>query len=232
MFNDIAPRYDTLNHLLSLGLDRRWRRAAVRRLIEHAPEAVLDLAAGTGDMTLALLKRYSPGKICCADLSPQMLARGRAKILKRLSKAPYAGKGRRPDVDFVECTAELLPFSDGSFSAVMVGFGVRNFADIPAALREIMRVLSPGGRLVVLEFSMPRRGFFSLLYRLYLRLYLPLVGGLISGSFKAYRYLPSSMAQYAAESPLLPAMKAAGMTVLEQHALSGGAVMLTVGKRP
>ena len=232
MFNDIAPRYDTLNHLLSLGLDRRWRRAAVRRLIEHAPEAGLDLAAGTGGMTLALLKRYSPGRRWCADLSSQMLARGRAKILRRLARKPYSGKGRRPDVNFVECTAESLPFSDGSFAAVMVGFGVRNFADIPAALREIMRVLSPGGRLVVLEFSMPRRGFFALLYRLYLRLYLPFVGGLISGAFKGDRYLPSSMAKYAAESPLLPAMKAAGMTVLEQHALSGGAVMLTVGKRP
>ena len=235
MFNDIAPRYDTLNHLLSLGLDKRWRRATVRRAAAACPTAVLDLAAGTGDMTLALLKRYVPQHICCADLSPEMLGRGKEKISRRLAKRFWKKRLAQgtcpPTTDFVECTAEALPFADGSFDVVMIGFGVRNFADIPQSMREIARVLKPGGRLVVLEFSMPRRGFFALLYRLYLRLYLPLVGGLISGSFKAYRYLPSSMAQYAAESPLLPAITAAGMVVVEQRPLSGGTVMLTVGGR-
>lgn len=235
MFNDIAPRYDTLNHLLSLGLDKRWRRAAVRRVAAIRPAAVLDLAAGTGDMTLALLKRYLPQRVCCADLSPEMLGRGKEKISRRLAKR--FGKKRLaqriapPTTEFVECTAEALPFADESFDVVMIGFGVRNFADIPQSMREIARILKPGGRLVVLEFSMPHRGFFALLYRLYLRLYLPLVGGVISGSFRAYRYLPSSMQQYARESPLLPAIEASGLRLVEQRPLTGGTVMLTVGVR-
>ena len=222
MFDGIARQYDALNHILSLGLDYRWRRAAIRQVVAIRPQSVLDLAAGTGDMSLILLKRYKPTKLCCADLSPEMLARGKRKLTRRHYDS---------FTQFVECSAEALPFPEAEFHAVMIGFGVRNFADIPQAMREVARVLTEHGRLVVLEFSMPRRGIFALLYRFYLRILLPFFGGLISGSFKAYRYLPSSMERYARESPLPAAMKEAGLCTVETISLSGGAVLLTVAEK-
>lgn len=222
MFDGIARQYDALNHILSLGLDYRWRRAAIRQVVAIRPQSVLDLAAGTGDMSLILLKRYKPTKLCCADLSPEMLARGKRKLTRRHYDS---------FTQFVRCTAEALPFPEAEFHAVMIGFGVRNFADIPQAMREVARVLTEHGRLVVLEFSMPRRGIFALLYRFYLRILLPLFGGLISGSFKAYRYLPSSMERYTRESPLPVAIKAAGLHTIATVPLSGGAVLLTVAEK-
>lgn len=222
MFDGIARQYDALNHILSLGLDYRWRRAAIRQMVAIRPQSVLDLAAGTGDMSLTLLKRYKPTRLCCADLSPEMLARGKRKLARRHYDS---------FTQFVECSAEALPFPEAEFQAVMIGFGVRNFADIPQAMREVARVLTEHGRLVVLEFSMPKRGIFALLYRFYLRILLPLLGGLISGSFKAYRYLPSSMERYARESPLPAAIKAAGLHTIATVPLSGGAVLLTVAEK-
>ena len=222
MFDGIAHQYDALNHILSLGLDYRWRRAAIRQVVAISPEVVLDLAAGTGDMSLTLLKYYKPVALFCADLSPEMLARGKRKLTRRHYDS---------FTQFVECSAERLPFSDAQFQCVMIGFGVRNFENLPQAMCEVARVLTERGRLVVLEFSMPRRGIFALLYRFYLRILLPFFGGLISGSFKAYRYLPSSMERYARESPLPAAMKEAGLRTVETISLSGGAVLLTVAEK-
>ncbi len=222
MFDTIAHQYDVLNHILSLGLDYRWRRAAIRQVMTPAPQTVLDLAAGTGDMSLTLLKRYKPTKLVCADLSTEMLERGKKKITKR-----YGDK----QTEFVQCAAEALPFPEAKFQCVMIGFGVRNFQNIPQAMNEVARVLEEKGRLIVLEFSMPKRGFFALLYKFYLRILLPLFGGLISGSFKAYRYLPSSMERYARESPLPSAICAAGLRMVETKPLSGGTVLLTVAEK-
>lgn len=222
MFNNIARHYDALNRILSLGLDVCWRRAAIREVLAVQPKCVLDLAAGTGDMSATLLKRYSPQELQCADLSHEMLLRAQCKLTER---AP------RTQLTFTECAAEELPYADASFQAVMIGFGVRNFADIPQAMREVQRVLTPQGRLIVLEFSMPRRGLFAWLYRFYIRIWLPLIGGLVSGSLGAYRYLPKSMETYAQTSPLPEALASAGLVVRTTRALSGGAVLLTIAEK-
>ena len=222
MFDDIAPQYDALNHILSLGLDYRWRRAAIRQVLAIAPETVLDLAAGTGDMSLTLLKHYRPQRLICADLSPEMLARGKKKLTRRHYDA---------FTQFIECQAEALPIPDAVVQCVMIGFGVRNFENLPKAIGEVARVLTRGGRLVVLEFAMPKHGIFAILYKFYLRILLPFFGGLISGSFRAYRYLPSSMERYAKESPLPSAINSAGMHTVVTIPLSGGTVLLTVAEK-
>ncbi len=219
MFDSIARRYDLLNHILSLGLDRRWRRRAVQELLAYTPNTILDLAAGTGDMSLELLKQYTPSELFCADLAPEMLAIGKRKI-----ESVYT----TTTLHFVDCMAEKLPFQAAKFDAVMIGFGIRNFANIPQSLKEIYRVLAAGGVLIILEFSMPQHGLYALLYRLYLHCILPILGGLISGSFKAYNYLPSSMVRFARENPLPSAIAEAGLHLRKRVALSWGAVQLLV----
>lgn len=181
MFDRIAPRYDLLNHLLSLGIDRRWRKALVRAVAKQQPATILDVATGTGDLAIALRTRTGAA-VTGVDLSPEMLRLGVEKCLKLGLEIPM-----------IEGDAEALPFPDGSFEAVTAAFGVRNFENLTAGLSDMHRVLTVGGGLYILEFSMPRSRFVAWFYRLYFLHILPVIGGVISRERKAYSYLPKSV---------------------------------------
>lgn len=195
MFTEIAPRYDFLNHLLSLEMDRVWRARTARRLraILRRPDArVLDLCCGTGDLGFALA-RSGTAQVVGADFSHAMLVRanGKRTTLVRDRKSPP----RAPSA-FFEADALRLPFADSSFDLVASAFGFRNLANYENGLREIRRVLKPGGTVAILEFSEPPPGFPGDLYRWYCRKVLPKIGGLLSGNPNAYKYLPASVARF------------------------------------
>jgi demethylmenaquinone methyltransferase/2-methoxy-6-polyprenyl-1,4-benzoquinol methylase len=201
IFNSIAPSYDLLNHLLSMGLDRHWWSRAARSVgdVLVRPNArVLDLCCGTGDMTAALLRRRPDGAqpVTGLDFSAQMLDRARVK---------YAGSNAL----WVEGDAMQLPYADNSFDLVTAAFGFRNLTNYTAGLAEIHRVLAPGGRIAILECNQPD-GLSGLVYTMYFRYVLPIVGGMISGDFKAYKYLPESVARFPRPQQMLPMMQAAG----------------------
>ncbi len=183
LFDGIAPRYDLLNHMLSLGLDRGWRKRAVRALVPSRPERILDVATGSGDLAVAALV-LNPEQIAAIDVSEKMLAAAAAKIKRK--KDGHKIILQRAD-------AGALPFADGSFDAAIAGFGVRNFPDLEKGLGEMRRVLKKGGVLVVLEFSCPRHFPLKQLHRFYLRCIVPLAGGLVSGNRSAYIHLGTSI---------------------------------------
>ena len=202
MFDEIAPRYDRLNHVLSFGMDRVWWNRAARqfdRVLKEPEARVLDLCCGTADMTSALLKRRpatGAAPMLAIDFSHEMIERGRGKL---------AGK----PVQFVEADALALPLQDGSQDLVVSAFGFRNLADYRAGLREIRRVLQPGGSIGILDFSEPP-GLLGRAYRLYFRHVLPRVGGVVSGSGASYRYLPASVERFPAPPAFLSMMREAG----------------------
>ena len=195
MFTQIAPRYDLLNHLLSFELDRLWRTRAAKHLrpILGRPDAlVLDLCCGTGDLAFALA-HAGKARILGADFAHTMLVRARTKSG---DLAASNGTGAGPRMPFFEADALRLPFADGSFDLVTSAFGFRNLANYEAGLREIHRVLKPGGTVAILEFAEPPEGFLGNLYRWYFTKVLPRVGWLISGHQSAYTYLPKSVARF------------------------------------
>ena len=183
MFNNISKRYDLLNHLLSLNIDKGWRRKVVKMVKADAPTLVLDVATGTADLAIALAKGTG-ADITGADISEGMLEVGRGKVAKKgLSKKIVLELG----------DSENLPYADATFDAITVAFGVRNFQNLHNGLKDIMRVLKPGGQLVVLEFSQPRHFPFKQLYWFYFKAILPTVGKLVSKDPRAYTYLPESV---------------------------------------
>lgn len=220
MFSEIAPRYDLLNRLLSFGQDQAWRRRAVALALEKRPGRVLDLATGTGDLALALKRARPEAEVVGVDFSPAMLELARRKA-KRLGL----------EVVFLEGDALDLSFPDGSFQAVTVAFGFRNFADYGKALEEMHRILAPGGRAVILEFPPPPKGPFGLLYRAYFKGILPLLGGLLSRSFHAYRYLPASVERFPTPETLKGMMEAVGFQV-RYEGLTFGVAAIHVGDKP
>jgi demethylmenaquinone methyltransferase/2-methoxy-6-polyprenyl-1,4-benzoquinol methylase len=220
MFSEIAPRYDLLNRVLSAGVDRRWRSAAVAVALERRPHRILDLATGTGDLALLLKKLAPEAEVVGGDFAPPMLELAR-------DKAQKAGL----HIPFVEADALALPFPDASFEAITIAFGFRNFADYTQALRELYRVLTEGGRLVILEFPPPPRGGLGPLYRFYFTRVLPLVGGLISGSPSAYRYLPESVERFPEPEVLSTMMRSAGFRT-RYTLLTGGIAALHLGDKP
>ena len=221
MFSDIAPRYDLLNHVLSLNIDRRWRRAAIDRLNwQRVPDGLyLDSCSGTLDLAVELARRERfTGTVIGSDFALPMLQRGEHK-LPGLHVRPVCADSLR------------LPFADGCFDGATVGFGVRNLADLSSGLSEFTRVLKPGARLVILEFTTPTWQPFRGLYFLYFRRILPLIGALVSSHESAYSYLPESVLGFP-EPPRLGLMMAeAGFTRVRWEALSGGIAALHWGTR-
>jgi demethylmenaquinone methyltransferase/2-methoxy-6-polyprenyl-1,4-benzoquinol methylase len=222
MFDRIAPRYDLLNRLLSGGTDVRWRRRAVDLLDLRAPSRVLDLCTGTADLLLEALRRDPRHSGVGVDLSHGMLVRGRAKIRGRGD----SGRARLTGGD-----GERLPLRDRAFDGALVAFGIRNVGDPVRAMREVVRVLRPGGRFVVLEFSMPK-GVLGRAYRLYFRCVLPRLGGLVSGDGSAYSYLPESVARFPTPRDFAALMEQAGLREVKWSLLTGGIACLHRGEKP
>ncbi len=200
MFDNISHRYDFLNHLLSLGIDKGWRKKAIRILRPLQPKQMLDVATGTGDFALQALA-LNPDKITGVDISAGMLDVGRKKIQHR---------GVAGIIDMVQADSENLPFDENNFDAVTVAFGVRNFENLQRGLQEIFRVMKPGALLVVLEFSRPRYFPFKQLYNFYFKFILPKLGSWISRDKAAYSYLPESVDAFPDGEDFLNILKSIG----------------------
>jgi demethylmenaquinone methyltransferase/2-methoxy-6-polyprenyl-1,4-benzoquinol methylase len=225
MFGEIASRYDFLNHLLSLNIDRYWRSRTVSLVAPRAGMRILDVCTGTGDLALAYHRRAKgEAEVVAADFCHEMLAIGRQKGLRA---------GADGQLAFVEADAQRLPFESDQYDIVCVAFGLRNVADADAGLREMARVCAPGGRVAVLEFSSPRRQPFKGLYGWYFRQVLPRIGQLFSRNREsAYSYLPASVGEFPQGEALAERMRAAGLQDVEFHGLTLGVATLYVGKKP
>jgi len=222
MFTGIAPRYDLLNHLLSAGIDRRWRKLVARRLEIAVGRGarVLDVACGTGDLSLALAES------CGAVVVGLDFCRPMLDIARRKS----VSTGRA--IPFVEGDALSLPFSDGEFDAATIAFGLRNLANVEGGLKELWRVTRPGGSVFVLEFSQPVVPGFRGLFNFYFTRVLPRVGGLVSGSRGAYEYLPDSVTRFPDQERLAGMMRSVRFERVEYKNLTGGIAALHTGTRP
>ncbi|MGB1048771.1 MAG: bifunctional demethylmenaquinone methyltransferase/2-methoxy-6-polyprenyl-1,4-benzoquinol methylase UbiE [Rhodothermales bacterium] len=222
MFDSIAPRYDLLNRILSGGIDQQWRRDVIREVLAVKPGRLLDVATGTADLALLAARKGVP-KVVGVDIANEMLEVGRQKVRK----------GDLSDqVSLQNGDAEKLPFSDQQFDVVTVAFGVRNFEDLGEGLRQICRVLRPGGTLVVLEFSRPTAFPIKQLYSFYGKFILPGIGRLISGDSTAYTYLPESIAVFPEGDEFLSWMKRAGFSKCRARRLTFGIASMYVGVRP
>ena len=187
LFDNIAPTYDALNHTLSFGFDRAWRRKAIRALAAYNLVSVLDVATGTGDFALAIARELKLRQVTAVDISEGMMSVGREKA---------AREGLHDVVCFQKEDCSHLSFSDDSFDAVTVTFGVRNFENLDACLCEMHRVLNKGGHLVLLELSYPHNSLWRFLFNIYSKVVMPVVGRIISGDDSAYTYLPETMAAF------------------------------------
>lgn len=220
LFDNIAQDYDKLNHILSLNIDKGWRRKAVREIIDR-PEKfrVLDVACGTGDFTIEIAKKAVEGSsITGIDLSEGMMAVGREKI---------AAAGMDAVLEYGDC--EALKYADGTFDRVSAGFGVRNFEHLDIGLKEMCRVLKSGGKLVVLELSVPSAPFIRWCYKLYFLNILPAIGGFVSGNKGAYRYLPASVLNFPAPDKFIKMMYDAGFREVRHKAFTFGICRMYVG---
>ena len=223
MFGAIAPRYDLLNHLLSLNIDRYWRARTVKQVagVLAKPNArVLDLCCGTGDLTLALEAR-SGAVVYGSDFCHPMLVAAHYKAEQRRARAPL-----------FEADALNLPVADGSVDLVTMAFGFRNLANYQHGLQELLRALSPGGLAAILEFSTPPNAVLSRLYEFYSRAILPTIGGWISGSKEAYSYLPESVRKFPGAEDLAEQMRQAGFQNVRFERMTAGIVALHLGQSP
>ena len=220
MFGRIARHYDLMNTLMTVGLDRAWRAAAVRAARPPPNGLALDVGTGTGKLALALAGALPRGLVVGADFTQPMLRVGQPALRRHPA-------GRR--VAFVVADALSLPFPSDAFDCVVSGFTVRNLGDVPGGFREQVRVVKPGGRVVCLELTTPADPLFAALFRLYFRGLVPLVGGLVAGDSAAYTYLPESVAAFLQPGPLAATMTTAGLERVRYRRLGFGTVALHVG---
>ena len=222
MFDNIAPKYDLLNHTLSMSIDRVWRRRVVGEVRRAKPGRILDVATGTGDLAIAMARRIRDVQVLGVDLSEQMLAVARRKIEAR-------GLDGRIVLDRGD--AERLAVADASVDVATVAFGVRNFGDLWAGLRELARTIKPGGKVVILEFSRPRNRVFRALYEFYSYKILPRIGGLVSRDKRAYEYLPASVGEFPAPEEFMAMMARAGFRNCRARSQSFGIAQIYIGER-
>ncbi len=220
MFDNIAVRYDFLNHLLSFGIDRIWRAKAIRMLYgRYSKPCIIDVASGTGDLSIASLK-LDPLYVTGIDISEKMLEQGKAKIKqKELSNK----------IKLINGDSENIPFSDNEFDIVMAAFGVRNFYDPHRGLTEMKRVLKKNGTIMVLEFSRPAQFPFKQLYFFYFKKLLPVIGRLFSKNKTAYRYLPDSVMQFPENEQFIGLLEVVGFNDVRQKRMTGGIVSVYTG---
>jgi demethylmenaquinone methyltransferase/2-methoxy-6-polyprenyl-1,4-benzoquinol methylase len=217
MFNGISGRYDLLNHLLSFNLDRSWRRRALRELAPESGSIILDLCGGTGDLSVLVANADRSGMVVCCDFSHGMLERATEK---------FERKGLTQRCSVLEADGLDLPFPDGSMDGATVGFGVRNFHDLDRGLREISRVLRPGGKLVILEFSTPTAPGLAGLYKLYIDRILPSIGDTVSRKSGPYGYLARSIGAFPDQPTLAKRVRESGFSECRWTNLTGGIVAL------
>ena len=222
MFSDIAPRYDLLNRWLSCGQDQYWRKRAVSRLSPQTGERFLDIATGTADVALEIIRKAPKDEVQVVgmDFSEKMLELAQQKI---------DSQNRAQSIHLKNGSAESLPFEDNYFDGTTTAFGVRNFSDVGQSLREMYRVLKPGGRCVILEFSLPKNFILNALYRFYFEFMLPKVGRLISRHPSAYTYLPKTVASFPVRREFSSLMQQAGFMNVTYKELTFGIVILYTG---
>jgi len=221
MFNNISHKYDFLNHFLSMGIDKLWRKRAINLLRPDAPKEILDIASGTGDFALEALK-LSPNRVVGMDISVGMLDKGREKMKKR--KVDHIISMELGD-------SENLPFTDNSFDAVTVGFGVRNFENLEKGLGEMLRVLRPGKTAVILEFSKPRKFPVKQSFNFYSKRIIPFIGRMVSKDKAAYTYLPESVSAFPEGQDFLDILSKVGYKEVKSRPVSGGIATIYYGKK-
>lgn len=223
MFDSIAPAYDFMNRAMTLGVDKLWRRRAVRIVAQAAPRDIVDIATGTGDLAIAMARRITGVRLTGLDLSERMVEIGRRKIAA-------AGLSERISMVVGDCCADVLP--PESADAVTVAYGIRNFADIPRGYEAMRRMLRPGGLLCVVELSTPQGALTRPLYNLYSRHIIPAVGRVVSRDVRAYSYLPESIAAAPQRDAMLALMRQAGFEQTRYVSLTFGACTIYTGVRP
>src|SRR5688572_12150171 len=223
MFDGIAGRYDFMNRFLSAGIDRSWRKKAIRELANDRPEYILDVATGTGDMAITAAKMLYPQKITGIDISEKMLEIGRKKI---------DNEGLTANIELLTGDSETINFADNTFDGVMVAFGVRNFENLQQGLSEILRVMKPGARLVVLEFSKPKAGLIKLLYHWYMGKLAPLIAKMFNQNKKAYQYLNQSSIAFPDRQLFIDILQGVGYSDTYFKTLSLGICCIYCGRKP
>ncbi|MDE5955913.1 MAG: bifunctional demethylmenaquinone methyltransferase/2-methoxy-6-polyprenyl-1,4-benzoquinol methylase UbiE [Bacteroidales bacterium] len=226
LFDKIAPDYDRLNHLLSLDIDKAWRKKAVKEIADmQKPAEILDVACGTGDFTIEIARKTAAGSnITGIDISEGMMEIGRAKIAE-------SGVGKNRNVTMVQGDCEALPYTDNTFDRVSAGFGVRNFEHLSLGLSEMYRVLKNEGKVIILELSVPSNPMVRALYKVYFLKVLPAIGGWISGERGAYEYLPASVLRFPAPDKFIKMMEEAGFTKVVHRSMTFGICRMYTGTK-
>ena len=222
MFNAVSGRYDLLNRVLTLGLDRRWRKLAAERAAVSSGSVVLDACCGTADLALAISEETG-ARVVGLDFSADML---------KIASVKIAGAGKDDTISLIEASVDDIPFDDNSFDAVTVGWGLRNTPDYQAVLQEFYRVVRPGGKMVCLESTEPETAFLRIPYKFILSNIVPLVGRILSKDNGAYRYLSDSIQAFPPQKELVKMMEKAGWADVSYRNLLGGAVAVHVGRKP
>ncbi|MBO5582278.1 MAG: bifunctional demethylmenaquinone methyltransferase/2-methoxy-6-polyprenyl-1,4-benzoquinol methylase UbiE [Bacteroidales bacterium] len=223
MFDNIAPTYDKLNHIMSLNVDKLWRRHALKEIVDGTPQRILDVACGTGDSTISIARAAAEGtKVTGADISEGMMA----LVTEKAEKAGVLGR-----IDLQVADGEALPYEEGTFDRVTCAFGIRNFEHKEKGLGEFRRVLRPGGRAVILELSVPQNKVLRWAYDLYFLHILPWVGGKVSGDKAAYKYLPASVHNFPAPKEFCRMMEEAGFRSVRFRTFTFGLCRMFTGER-